>query len=68
MQAQQAAGTTPTNPSSDNGTPTSHSKVIADDEDDQVVFLNQCIENETIDFEKSVQDKRNATIDGQLLC
>lgn len=40
-------------------------KLNVDDEDDQVVFLNNYIEKETIDFEKSAQDKRNAKIDGK---
>ncbi len=46
-------------------TPTTNVKLNADDEDEQAVFLNTCIENETIDFEKSAQDKRNAKIDGK---
>lgn len=44
-------------------TPTSAVKV--DDEDEQATFLNNCIKNETIDFEKSAEDKRNATVDGK---
>ena len=47
-----------------NGTNVKHN---ADDEDEQAVFLNSCIQNETIDFEKSAQDKRNAKIDGKFL-
>ena len=50
---QQVAITTPT------------SVVKADDEDEQATFLNNCIKNETIDFEKSAEDKRNATVDGK---
>jgi hypothetical protein len=42
----------------------SNMKLNVDDEDDQAVFLNDCIKKETIDFEKSAQDKRNAKIDG----
>ena len=37
------------------------------DEDEQAVFLNNCIKNETIDFEKSAQDKLNAKIDGKII-
>lgn len=47
-------------------TPPSTGPVInVDDEDEQAAFLNRCIEKETIDFEKSAQDKRNAAIDGK---
>jgi len=49
-----------------NGTNLSNIKLNVDDEDEQAVFLNICIENETIDFEKSAQDKRNAKIDGKV--
>jgi hypothetical protein len=45
-----------------NGTKLSTIKI--DDEDEQAVFLNDCINKESIDFEKSAQDKRNAKIDG----
>lgn len=41
-------------------------KIIIDDEDAQAVFLNNCIQKESIDFEKSAQDKRNAKIDGRV--
>ena len=60
---QQVAISTPNNPSSDNDTPSS--AVKADDEDEQATFLNNCIKNETIDFEKSAEDKRNATVAGK---
>ncbi len=48
-----------------NGTNLSSIKLNVDDEDEQAVFLNNWIKNETIDFEKSAQDKRNAKIDGK---
>jgi hypothetical protein len=51
----------PTKTESVNGTTT----ITVDDEDEQAAFLNHCIEKETIDFEKSLEDKRNATIDGK---
>jgi hypothetical protein len=68
MQIQQQEATPPTttdNKSSINGVDSSNTKPNIDDEDEQAEFLNHCIERETIDFEKSVQDKRNATIDGK---
>lgn len=45
-----------------------NSKPTADDEDAQATYLNKCIDIETekLDFEKSVEDKRNATIDGNI--
>jgi len=44
-----------------------NSKPTADDEDAQATYLNKCIDIETekLDFEKSVEDKRNATIDDE---
>jgi phage-related protein len=62
MQNQQQIISTPT--TDVNGTNLSNIKLNVDDEDEQAVFLNHCIEKETIDFEKSAQDKRNAKIDG----
>ena len=55
---------TPTTTADTNGT---EMKMNVDDEDAQAVFLNNCIEKESIDFEKSEQDKRNAKIDGKRL-
>lgn len=56
---------TPTTTADTNGSSLTESKITIDDEDAQAVFLNNCIEKESIDFEKSAQDKRNAKIDGK---
>ncbi len=67
MQAQQQEVTSipPLTTTTDvNDTNLSNIKLNVDDEDEQAVFLNNCIEKETIDFEKCAQDKRNAKIDG----
>lgn len=45
-------------------TTTTESNSKVDDDDIQAVFLNSCIERESIDFEKSVEDKRKANING----
>ena len=70
MQLQQQEATPPPsttdNKSSINGTNSLNTKAKIDDEDEQAAFLNYCIERESIDFEKSAQDKRNTTIDGKL--
>ena len=54
----------PSATNSDNGTPVFNSKASLEDDDEQAAFLNSCIENETIDFEKIALDKQNARIDG----
>jgi len=41
----------------------SNSKV--EDDDAQAKFLNDCIKRDSLDFEKSVADKRKANIDGK---
>lgn len=58
---------TPTTTADTNGSNLTEMKINGDDEDAQAVFLNNCIEKESIDFEKSEQDKRNAKIDGKKL-
>lgn len=39
--------------------------VNVEDEDAQAAFLNHCIEQERIDFERSAQSKRAATVIGK---
>lgn len=41
----------------------SNSKV--EDDDAEAKFLNDCIKRDSLDFEKSVEDKRKANIDGK---
>ncbi|CAF3809804.1 unnamed protein product [Adineta steineri] len=61
MQAQQSTPTTSEATPPINNT----NKIINVDDDEQAAFLNHCIEQERIDFEKCAQDKRNANIDNE---
>ncbi|UJR27090.1 hypothetical protein I4U23_008391 [Adineta vaga] len=64
MQVQQSTPTTNDNTPTQNNT---NQIVNNDDEDEQAAFLNYCIEQERIDFERSAQNKRAATMNDEPL-
>jgi hypothetical protein len=65
MQQHESTPITTDKTSSLNGIDSSNKIINVDDEDEQAAFLNYCIEQERIDFEKSAEDKRNANIIGK---